>query len=160
MSLTIIDKTHLRALIEAARNIQNLMNDGTITAAFDTGNDEQIHTTVSAFDNLTNCAARVSEQDKTASPFVRYRREILGHYETAGRLRALVLNLYGGAECNLSHLFWHADEHHTRIALECIASYTQYGENDTFFMSLASELMEKLAADAEVVANGLMGDAA
>lgn len=144
MSLTITDKNHLRALIEAARNIQNLMNDGTITAAFDAGNDEQVHTTVSAFDHLTACAARIAAQDKTASPFVRYRREILGHYETAGRLRALVLNLYGGAECNLSQLFSHADEHHTRIALECIASYTQYGENDTFFMSLASEIIDAM----------------
>jgi hypothetical protein len=160
MSLTIIDKTHLRALIEAARNIQNLMNDGTITAAFDTGNDEHIHTTVSAFDNLTNCAARVSAQDKTASPFVRYRREILGHYETAGRLRALVLNLWGGAECNLSQLFSHADELHTRIALECIASYSQYGENDTFFMTLATEIMEQLTADTESIVQGLTGEAA
>lgn len=146
MSYTVIDKSHLRALIEAARNIQNLMNDGTITAAFDTGNDEQIHTTVSAFDNLTNCAARVSAQDKTASPFIRYRREILGHYETAQRLRAMVLNLWGGQPANQSLLFHGADELHTRIALECIAHYSQYGENDTFFMSLASEILENQPA--------------
>lgn len=160
MSHIVIDKGNLRALIEAARTLQNLMNDGTISAAFDTGNDEQIHTTVSAFDNLTSCAARVSAQDKAASPFVRYRREIMGEYETAGRLRHLVLNLWGGAECNLSKLFWGADEHHTRIALECITCYSQYGENDTFFMSLATEIAEKLAADAEAIAKGLVGEEA
>jgi hypothetical protein len=142
MSHIVIDKTSLRALIEAARNIQSLMDDGTITAAFDTGNDEQIHTTVSAFDNLTHCATRIAAQDKSASPFVRYRREILGHYETAQRLRAMVMNLWGGQAANLSMLFHGADELHTRIALECIAHYSQYGENDTFFMTLASEILE------------------
>ena len=81
----------------------------------------------------------------------------LGDYETAGRLRALVLNLYGGAEANLSLLFWHADERHTRIALECIVSYSQYGENDTFFMSLAQEIVEKRQADAERIAEGQIG---
>lgn len=142
MSHIVIDKTALRALVEAARTIQNLMDDGTITAAFNAGNEEQVHTTVSAFDNLTNCAARVTAQDKIASPFVRYRREILGQYQTAQRLRALVLNLWGGQPANLSQLFMGADEHHTRIALECIAHYSQYGENDTFFMSLSSEILE------------------
>lgn len=146
MSHAIIDKTSLRALVEAARNIQKLMDDGTITAAFDTGNDDQIHTTVSAFDHLNNCATRVADQDKIASPFLRYRREILGHYETAQRLRALTMNLWGGQPANLSELFMAADPHHTRIALECINHYTQYGENDTFFMSLASEILETLPA--------------
>lgn len=146
MSHIVIDKPSLRALIEAARQIQNLMDDGTITAAFDTGNDEQIHATVSAFDNLTNCAARISAQDKTASPFLRYRREIFGHYETAQRLRAMVMNLWGGQPANLSLLFQGADQHHTHIALECIAHYSQYGENDTHFMTLASEILDDMPA--------------
>lgn len=146
MSHIVTDKTSLRALVEAARNIQKLMDDGTITAAFDTGNDEQIHTTISAFDNLAACAARVSAQDKTASPFIRYRREILGNYETAQRLRAMVMNLWGGQPANLSQLFRGADPHHTRIALECIAHYSQYGENDTFFMTLASEILDDMPA--------------
>ena len=164
MSYSIADKSNLRALIEAARQIQSLMDDGTITAAFDTGNDEKVHATVSAFDNLTNCAARVSAQDKTASPFIRYRREILGHYETASRLRALVMNLWGGQPANLSLLFMGADEHHTRIALECINHYTQYGENDTFFMSLASEILDTQIEGAiptlTTIANSLSGAAA
>ncbi|MFZ2972285.1 MAG: hypothetical protein WA049_06570 [Ferribacterium limneticum] len=144
MSHIVTDKQTLRALVEAARCIQKLMDDGTITAAFDASNGtgDQVHATVSAFDNLTACAERVSAQDKIASPFVRYRREILGHYETAQRLRAMVMNLWGGQAANLSMLFMGADELHTRIALECIAYYSQYGENDTFFMTLASEILE------------------
>lgn len=142
MSHIVTDKQTLRALVEAANCIQKLMDNGTLGAAFDTGNEDQVHTTVSAFDNLQMCADRVAKQDKIASPFVRYRREILGNYETAQRLRALVMNLWGGQAANLSQLFRGADEHHTRIALECIAHYSQYGENDTFFMTLASEILE------------------
>lgn len=142
MSHIVTDKQTLRALIEAAHCIQKLMDDGTITAAFDNGGEEQAHETVSAFDNLTACATRVSAQDKIASPFVRYRREILGNYETAQRLRALVMNLWGGQAVNLGLLLAGADQQHIRIALECIAHYSQYRENDTFFMSLASEILE------------------
>lgn len=146
MSYIVIDKTSLRALVGAANNIQRLMNDGTITAAFDKGNDEQVHTTVSAFDYLDNCAAKVLVQDKIASPFVRYRREILGHNETALRLRSLVMNLCSGQPTNLSELFSFADYHHTRIALECIAYYSQWGKTDTFFMTLASEILDDMPA--------------
>lgn len=148
MSHIVTDKQTLRALIEAAHCIQKLMDNGTITAAFDASNGtgEQVHTTVSAFDNLAACAARVCAQDKIASPFLLYRREIFGHYETAQRLRALVMNLWGGQPANLSQLFQGADQHHTRIALECINHYSQYGENDTHFMTLASEILDDMPA--------------
>ena len=148
MSHIVTDKQTLRALVEAAHCIQKLMDDGTIAAAFDASNGtgEQVHATVSAFDNLTACATRVAAQDKIASPFLRYRREILGHYETAQRLRALVMNLWGGQAVNLGLLLAGADELHIRIAIECIAHYSQYRENDTFFMSLASEILDDMPA--------------
>lgn len=160
MSFIVLPKSKVSDLVTAANHLQKLMNDGIVGNAFCGEGPEHVHETVTAFDRLNAASTELAAESKIASPFVRYRREILGQYETAGRLRALVLNLYGGAEVNLSHLFWHADEQHTRIALECIVSYTQYGENDTFFMTLASEIMEKLAADTEAIANGLMGDAA
>lgn len=160
MSFTVLPKAKVEALISAAQNLQQLMNDGIIGNAFCGEGPEHVHDAVTAFDRLNTAATDLASEAKIASPFIRYRREILGEYETAGRLRALVLNLYGGAEANLSLLFWHADERHTRIALECIVSYSQYGENDTFFMSLAQELIEKLTADTALIANGLAGEVA
>lgn len=155
MNYNVLPKHKVDALITAAGVIQQQMNDGIIGNAFCGDNPDHVQDAVTAFDRLNAAAIDLAGESKIASPFVRYRREILGQYETAGRLRNLVLNLYGGAECNLSQLFWHADQLHTRIALECIVSYTQYGENDTFFMTLASEIMDMLAADALKIANGL-----
>lgn len=162
MNYAIADKNALRALIEAARNIQNLMDDGTIPAAFYLGSDEQIHTAVSAFDHLTQCAARVSAQDKPVSPFARYRREILGEYETAGRLRDLVLALYTDTHVDLSTLLSEADDHHVRIALECMASFSKEKiDGDSFFLRLADEVevFETIKYGAKSP-NRLMGDAA
>lgn len=159
MPYIVISKQPLRALVTAARNLQGLMDAGTIGAAFTNGTPDQINDTISALDNLAACATRISDADTVTSPFLRYRREILGNYDTAKRLRAMTMNLWGGQPANLSQLFMGADEHHTRIALECIVSYTQYGENDTFFMTLASEIMDQQIADAMpsliAIANGL-----
>lgn len=148
----VVTKSHLRSLLAAAHNIQTLMNDGTLTAAWGDGKPDEINEAVSTFDALTERAARLESEDKTASPFLRYRTEILGHYETAERLRKLTLNLWGGVMCNLSQLFMGADERHTRIALELIVSYSQYGENDTFFMGLASEIVETMQQQEQVAA--------
>lgn len=147
MSHITLNKHPLHALLAAAKNIQAQMDNGNIAAAFNDGTPDQVNDTISAFDNLAACAKRVELADKLTSPFLRYRREILGHYTTASHLRALVLNLWGGFPANLSALFMNADEHHTRIALELITSYTNYGENDSQFMSLGMELAEAKAAE-------------
>ena len=149
MSYIVLSKQPLRALVTAARNLQGLMDAGTIGAAFNNGTPDQVNDAVSAFDNLAACATRISDADTIASPFLRYRREILGKYGTASHLRALVMNLWGAQPANLSKLFMGADEHHTQIALECITHYSQYGENDTFFMTLASEILDMQIAEAE-----------
>lgn len=148
MSYIVLSKQPLRALVTAARNLQGLMDAGTIGAAFNNGTPDDINDTISALDNLAACATRIDDADTIASPFLRYRREILGNYSTAEHLRALVMNLWGGQPANLSKLFTGADEHHTRIALECIAHYSQHGENDTFFMTLASEILDQQIEDA------------
>ncbi|MDO8933355.1 MAG: hypothetical protein Q7U97_13255 [Rhodocyclaceae bacterium] len=82
------------------------------------------------------------------SPFLRHRDVILGHYSTATRLQSLVLHLWNdGNEVRLANLFGNADEKHTRIALELIASYTRHGENDAHFMRLANEIRDMRAAE-------------
>lgn len=142
MTYLVIPKHKARKLCQAASNIQSLLDDGTLGAAFTNGDDKAVDRSVTALDELKDAAVDFAGEFRHTSPFLRYRREILGDYETAVRLRAMVMNLWGGRPANLSLLFHHADEQHTRIALECIASFTQYGENDTFFMTLASEIDE------------------
>lgn len=142
MHYTVLPKQSVSALVTAAQMIQQAMDDGIIGNAFCGDNPDHVQDAVTAFDRLNAAATELASESKIASPFIRYRREILAQGDTAERLRNLTLNLWGGSQVNLSQLFWHADEHHTRIALECIASYSQYGENDTFFMTLAGEIAE------------------
>ena len=154
MSNIVISKYKLSKLCVAAANIQALLNSGALGNAFgkvDSSSERDTEISVAAFDALQEAVSAINDEIRITSPFLRYRTEFFGHYETAGRLRALVMNLWGGRPANLSALFHHADEHHTRIALECIVHFTQYGENDTFFMSLAAEI-DELPAVREVVA--------
>jgi hypothetical protein len=155
MSLTVLPTTPVQGLIHAAQHIQRLMNDGIIGAAFCGEEPQHVQETVAAFDRLNEAASTLQTESKIASPFIRFRREILGDYETAEQLRDLVIHLYSGGTtpANLARLLQHADERHQRIAMECIASYAQYGENDTFFMSLAAEIAEAVInAPVEVAA--------
>ena len=140
MSHTVIESSRLRRLIAAAQNVQALVDDGRLAEAFRATNIEATHKAVTTIDVLNLATGLVSNDIKEVSPFLRYRREILGESETAAALRALVLCLWNGSPCNLSRLFWTADLHHTRLALECIASYTTHGERDAHFMSLAAEI--------------------
>ena len=140
MGFTVVETTRLRRLITAAANVQSLADDGTLAEVFRENDATTTHKAVTAFDVLALQANLVANDLKDVSPFLRYRREILGESETAADLRALALCLYNGRPCNLSRLFWNADPHHTRIALECLTSYTSHGERDAHFMSLAAEI--------------------
>lgn len=142
MCYIVLPKRPVQQLIVAALHIQNLLDNGTLTDAWGEGKPDQINVAVTAFDRLNESAKALASEEKIVTPFLRYRAEILGHYETAARLRALVMNLWGGRPVNLGWLFMGADEHHTRIALECIASYAHHGENDSHFMGLAAEIAE------------------
>lgn len=142
MCFITLPKPPVQRLIIAAQHVQSLLDNGTLTNAWGEGKPDDINTAVAAFDRLQESATALAIEQKQVTPFLRYRQEIFGHYETAERLRALVLNLWGGQPVNLGVLFMGADERHTRIALECIVSYTALGENDSHFMGLASELME------------------
>lgn len=152
MCFIALPKPPVQQLIVAAQHIQTLLENGTLAAAFGDGNADQTATAIAGFDRLQEASKRLADEHKAVSPYLRYRREILGPGETAGRLRALILNLWGGRPANLSLLFHNADEHHTRIALECIASFTTHGENDSQFMTLASEIAEMTNRNEEVAA--------
>lgn len=147
MCYTVLPKSKVQKLCIAAQAVQQLLDDGTLAAAFVNTDDGAVHKAAAGFDVLAARVDDVLAEQKIVSPFLRYRPEILGHYETAGRLRALVMNLWGGRPVNLSLLFQQADARHTCIALECIASYTHYGENDTFFMTLAAEIIDREAEE-------------
>lgn len=142
MCFIVLPKPPVQRLMVAALHVQNQLDNGTLTAAWGEGKPDQINAAVTAFDRLQEAVTALGNEEKIVTPFLRYRQEILGHYETAERLRSLVLNLWAGQPVNLSLLFMGADERHTRIALECIVSYTQHGENDSHFMGLASEIAE------------------
>lgn len=152
MCFIVLPKPPVQRLVIAALHVQNLLDNGTLTNAWGEGKPDDINTAVAAFDRLQESATALANEEKSVTPFLRYRQEILGHYETAGRLRALVLNLWGGQPVNLGLLFMNADERHTRIALECIVSYATHGENDSHFMGLAAEIIEALPQREEVAA--------
>lgn len=143
MSNTLVTRHKLQRLLGAAANLQSLMNDGTLTAAWGDGDADQVHAAVTAFDTLTDAAAQVLAEQKAASPFLRYRREIMAATPAGSRLRLLVLNLYSEAQAvSLRRIFEYCDEHNTRVALECIAHFSIHGDRDSQFMGLAMEIAE------------------
>lgn len=143
MSNIIVTRGRLQRLIGAATHLQSLMNDGTLTAAWGEGEPEQINAAVTAFDTLTNVAALAAAEQKTASPFLRYRREIMADTPSGARLRLLVLNLYTeAAAVSLRRIFEYSDPFGIRIALECIVSFSEHGDRDSQFMGLAMEIVE------------------
>lgn len=131
-------------LIAAAQQLLDVIQSGEMFA----DDPERQHRAVAAADALEACATvlrgtLLESCVGNESPFAAYRHEILGHYSTARRLQELVLHLWN--DCNplyLASLFMNADERHTRIALELIASYTTHGENDPHFMNLAAEIRD------------------
>lgn len=145
MCFIVLPQRPVRRLFGAAQNVQSLLDDGTLNNAFNKTDHHANTLAVIAFDVLAEGAERLMQMSEMQelSPFLRYRRETLANNDTAVQLRALVLNLWGGLPgLDLSDIFKNADEHHTRIALEMIASYTRHGERDPQFMALTSEIRD------------------
>jgi hypothetical protein len=144
----VLPKTKVKGLLAAAERVQLVHDDGVLGEAFNGDDLESVDRAVAALDGLKDAAGELGKEFRFTSPFIRHRQEILRPGDSARNLRALVMNLYNGRRpLNLSSLFMNAEAAHTRIALECIVSYTEYGENDTFFMSLASEVCDIEFAD-------------
>lgn len=79
---------------------------------------------------------------RKVSPFVTYRKQILGDYGTAGRLRQGVLSLYNwknGFPLGSTSEF---DDKHYAIFLELVNHYRIFGESDKEFLSLAEYIVD------------------
>lgn len=140
MGHCVIETKRLHKLIAAAQTVQTIVSDGTLAAADrEPPHHPAQNRAVAAFDILALSCGLVANDLKDVSPFLRYRREILGESETATTLRALVLCMRKGAPCNLGALLRGADAHHTRVALECVVGYSNHGEQDQHFTALAAE---------------------
>lgn len=148
MCYLIVSRARFRKLIGSANNLLSLLNDGTLAEAFSRdpeGNSPVIAT--AAFDVLAHNVFSICDEQRDVSPFLRYRREIFDGSEVAAELRALVLNLAGGAPVNLGHLLMRTDSHHARIALEMIAGFAHAGGSDHQFAALASEIRDMTGAE-------------
>jgi len=142
MDHRIITGNKLQRLLGAAANIQGLMDDGTLAAAFEARDPDCTNQAVTAFDALNTARAIVAEEIKAASQFLRYRREIMADTPAGAALRAMVLSLYGRAAFPIRDVFEHFGEHDCRIALECLTSFATNGDRDSQFMSLGLELSQ------------------
>ena len=145
-------------LQQAALKICEIADSGDLFAGCD-GAEPQRTNAVRAFDELqaaTAAAATMLRDSVKAlrtpqpapgevNPFIAYRAQIMGGYSTAQRLASLVLHLFNGNEWTLdiTSLLANADELHTRIALDLMAWYAKYGENDQPFMALAREILRR-----------------
>lgn len=146
MCFITLPKPPVDRLLAAAQTMQTLMDNGTFTAALGDGNPDQVNLAISAFDRLAESVTALQGEIKEVSPFLRYRREILQDGPLSSIAR-LVLCLWNGRSCDLSRLWINADEQRTRIALECITSYTKHGERDQHFMQLALEIVNQIVSE-------------
>ena len=83
------------------------------------------------------------------SPFLTHRHILLNDYGAAITLRSLTLSLWNGRNwpADLSRVAG-LDEQHFTIAIELIAWYRQYGENDPDFMDTGRDC-EAMALEAK-----------
>lgn len=138
------NKTAAQADRRRAQTVQTIVSDGTLAAADrEPPHHPAQNRAVAAFDILALSCGRVANDLKDVSPFLRHRREILEPgREDAEQLRALVLNLWNGTPCNLGALLLGADAHHTRIALECMVSYSNIGASYPHFPNLVRDIID------------------
>lgn len=139
----IVKKPLLQRLVLAALHLQNLLDSGSLARAMSDNATDDKHAAVSAFDNLQEAARQVSSEDHGASPFLRYRREIMADTLAGEQLRALTLSLYGeAAMINLRSTLAKLNEPEQRIALELFVHFNNHGDRDRHFMNLALEIIE------------------
>lgn len=135
----------VQRLVIAADSLGKLIDSAELFAAID-GTEPARQRSIEAIDELQQAREAFHLATKAIrNPFVAYRSEILGYYSTAQRLATLVLHLFNGNKwvVDLPSLLGNADEHHSRIALECCAWYAQHGENDQAFMALGREILRR-----------------
>lgn len=141
MCFSIYKQSNVMKLCLAGQNVQKIIDDGTLPEAFDKNRHGEAHKSVVAFDLLAKAVAVVIDEHKEVSPFLRYRREILADTDIGSILRELVLNLGGGVSVDLFELLTVADDHHTRIALECIADAARHPVGYTHIIELRDVIL-------------------
>lgn len=140
---TVITRNVLDRLLGAARNLINLNTDSTLHRAYIDRDPDAINQTVGSFDALYQAMGAVMEDQKQASPFLRYRREIKEASPYGKALRRLVMAMYGTAEQNnLRSIISELDPLRIRIVLDCLTSFTVHGDRDPFFIETALEIFE------------------
>lgn len=143
----VVHNPYVPRLIAASCRLQELIDSNTLFAGYD-GDESAAKDSCAVLEEFTAAVGQVTQMQKLqgmTSPFIRYREQIMGGYSTAYRLASLVLHLYNGNEWTLdiTTLLRNADDNHVRIALELMAWYAQYGENDQAFMALAREILRR-----------------
>lgn len=145
MCFQVITKKSLVRLVAASRHLIELLNNGTLAQACGPEEADQMTRSVAAFDLLEGATDGVSGEMKEASPFLRFRREILSEAPVQGGLQDLVLALNGTPfhEVNYGHLLT-SDAYRARIALDCVAAYSCSGGNDPHFRALVTDISNAL----------------
>lgn len=142
MQFTVLPKQSVAALVTAAQIIQQHMDDGIIGNAFCGDNTDHVQEAVTAFDRLNKAATELAAETKIASPFLRYRREIMASTPAGMALRLMVMSMYGSQPVEIRAFFEHFGDHEIRVALECLTSFAANGDRDSQFMSLGLELSQ------------------
>ena len=139
----IVETSQLTPVITSAQRMLDLIDSGESFCDTAAAKEKMIAATDQLQDDIDIAVRAIAACVADASPFLRYRKEIMGGYGTAVRLQQLVLNLWNGNfPVSLGMLLANADQRHTRIALELIASYAEHKENDPHFMNLAAEIRD------------------
>lgn len=82
------------------------------------------------------------------SPFLLFRREIMGESDVSAMIRDLVLHLRNcNNPCNLGRLLAACDLHHTEVVMDLIESFSRNGERDDAFMDVVAEVLQKCHAE-------------
>lgn len=145
--LHIIETSKFPPVLAAGNNLLAMIHTGKLFSESEEDKNAAIVATDRLEEHIAVATRELADATHAASPFLRYRKEIMGGYSTAVRLQNLVLNLWNSNyPCQNGQLLANADAHHKRIALELFASYARHGENDPHFMAMADEIRDERQA--------------
>lgn len=151
--LHVLETSKLTPVLTSAQSVLDLIDNGVLMSDAEPHKAQATIATDRLQRALHGAAFELSESVSRTSPFLRYRDVVLQEYDTALKLRALVLHLWNdGWPVRLGNLMANADARHKRIAFELIASYAEHGENDPHFMHLAEEIRDLVRDRAEQLA--------
>jgi hypothetical protein len=141
--LHIFETSKLTPVLTGAQNLLDMIQTGQLFSEVERDKEDAVLVSDRLQRAIEAAVRELADASHNASPFLRYRKEILGGYSTAIRLQNLVMNLWNdNFPCQMGRLLCNADAKHKRIAFELIASYARHGEGDEHFMQLAEEILD------------------